>query len=186
MTSLARPLLVLVLLTSVLAACSAGTLPSDPPVDVQAPTPVPSAGPSAAPSGSPEAGGLPGGGAGGDPGGGAVIDPAGELVVPQPGQVNVMPIPLERIEAGANGRTVTLTLSWSSGVAPCSVLDQVLIDKGSGTLDVTIREGTSDPQAMCVLMLQAKQTVVQLELEPGEWVVRDSQAGAAPVEITVS
>jgi hypothetical protein len=157
----------------VLAACSAGALPSDPPVDIEAPTPAPSALP------------TQGEGGGADPGGGAVIDPAGELVEPQPGQQNVMSVPLEKIEASVDGRVATITLHWSSGVAPCSVLDQVLIDSGDGTLDVTIREGASDPQAICVMMLQAKWTVVELELEPGTWVIRDSEGGAPPIEITV-
>jgi hypothetical protein len=127
----------------------------------------------------------PGAGGGSDPGGGAVIDPAGELVEPQPGQRNVMSVPLEKIEASVDGRVATITLHWSSGVAPCSVLDQVLIDSGDGTLGVTIREGTSDPQAICVMMLQAKWTVVELELEPGTWVIHDSEGGALPIEVTV-
>lgn len=171
MTSHLRPVLGLVVLALVLAACSAGTLPSDPPVDVEAPTS----------SESP----APGAGGGSDPGGGAVIDPAGELVEPQPGQLNVMSVPLEKIEASVDGRVATITLHWSSGVAPCSVLDQVLIDSGDGTLGVTIREGTSDPQAVCVMMLQSKWTVVELELEPGTWVIRDTEGGAPPIEVTV-
>jgi hypothetical protein len=66
------------------------------------------------------------------------------------------------------------------------VLDQVLLDVGDDTVDVTIREGTSDPNAVCVLMLQAKHTAVTVELEPGDYTIRDTEGVAAPVELTVA
>jgi hypothetical protein len=109
-----------------------------------------------------------------------------ELVEPQPGQQNVLSIPIEKLEAATGGRTITITAHWSSGVAPCSVLDQVLVNVGEGTIDVTIREGTSDPNAMCVLMLQAKRTIVSIEVEPGSWTIRDTEGMAPPIEVTVS
>jgi hypothetical protein len=161
-------------LTALLAACSTAASSAAPPTSGP---PV-----SETPIDSP----APGGGGGSEPGVGAPGLPDSELVEPQPGQQNVMSVPLERLEAAVDGRTVTITAHWSSGVAPCSVLDQVLINAGDGTLDVTIREGTSDPEAMCVLMLQAKHTIVQLELEAGTWVIRDTEGGAGAIEVTVS
>jgi hypothetical protein len=66
------------------------------------------------------------------------------------------------------------------------VLDQVLLNVGDDTVHVTIREGTSDPNAACVLMLQAKHTVVSVELEPGDYTIRDTDGLAPPVEVTVA
>ena len=171
MTAALRPLLGLAVLSVALVACSAGGAATSPP---SASPPA-----SAAPSTSPDAQT----GAPVDPGPG-VVD--GELVEPQPGQQNVLSIPIEKLEATADGRTVTITAQWSSGVAPCSVLDQVLLNVGEETIDVTIREGTSDPDAMCVLMLQSKRTIVSLEVEPGTYTVRDAEGLAPPVEVTVS
>ena len=75
---------------------------------------------------------------------------------------------------------------WLGGVAPCSVLDQVLLNVSDDTVDVTIREGTSDPDAMCVLMLQAEHTIVTAELELGDYTIRDTEGLAPPVEVTVA
>jgi hypothetical protein len=171
MTASLRPLLGLAVLSVALVACSAGGAATAPPTA----SPPPSAAPSASP----------------DAQNGAPVDPGpgvadSELVEPQPGQQNVLSIPIEKLEATAEGRTVTITAHWSSGVAPCSVLDQVLLNVGDETIDVTIREGTSDPDAMCVLMLQSKRTIVSLEVEPGTYTVRDSEGLAPPVEVTVS
>lgn len=165
MTASVRALLVPVALIVIVAACGSGGAAS----------PEPTA------SASPEIGdGVPG------PGEPAPGVPGSELVEPQPGQQNVIEVPIEKLEATADGRTVIMTAYWSSGVAPCYVLDQVLIDIGEGTIDVTIREGTSDPEAMCIMVLQAKHTVVSFEIDPGTWTIRDSQGQAPPVEVTVS
>jgi hypothetical protein len=159
-----RRLLPLALVALVLAACSGGAA---------------SATPSA--TASPPAGEPSDAGAGAEPG-----IPDSERVDPQPGQQNVLSIPIERFEASAEGRTATITVHWSSGVAPCSVLDQVLVNVSDDTVDVTIREGTSDPNAACMLVLKAKHTVVTVDLEPGTYTIRDSEGMAAPVELTVS
>ena len=174
MTVSARALLGFVVVAVLVAACAGAGASAAP---VASPAPPGSAPPSA----SPEVGS-------GDPGpvesrGGV---PGSELVEPQPGQQNVVAVPIDQLEAAVDGRTVILTAYWSSGVAPCSVLDQVLIDVGEGTIDVTIREGTSDPEAMCIMILQAKHTVVSFEVDPGTWTIRDSQGQAPPIEVTVS
>lgn len=156
------------LLAALVAACggaatASGTPSSAPPSDPPAASP------------SPELEAPPGA-----PGG-----PEAELVAPQPGQQNVSAVPIERFEAQAEGRTVTIAIYWASGVAPCSVLDQVILDVEPGTIAVTIREGTSDPNAICTLALQAKYTIVSLEVDPGTYTIRDASGGpAAPVEVT--
>jgi hypothetical protein len=164
----ATPVIAAAALSLLLAACSSagGTAP---PSDVPA---------SSAP---PAASADPGATGGGEP-----AEPGGpELVEPQPGQQNVVSIPLERLEATADGTAVTVDASWTSGVAPCSVLDQVQVDVGDGTIDVTIREGTSDPNAMCVMIAQAKHTIFTVDVpSAGTWTIRDSQGGAAPIEVT--
>jgi hypothetical protein len=165
--------------SALIVACGSGGPPSASPV-ASGPAGVPSTQPSAAPSADPGGSNEIGAGAPPAPG---VID--SELVQPQPGQQNVVPIPIEQFDAAVDGRTVTLRIRWSSGVAPCSVLDQVLVDVGDEAIDVTIREGTSDPDAMCVLMLQAKHTIVSFDVEPGTYTIRDTQGVAPPVEITV-
>jgi hypothetical protein len=167
------------LLAALVAACSgaataSGTPSSAPPSDPPAASP------------SPELEAPPGAGGGQDPGGpGAPGGPEAELVAPQPGQQNVSAVPIERFEAQAEGRTVTIAIYWASGVAPCSVLDQVILDVEPGTIAVTIREGTSDPNAICTMALQAKYTIVSLEVDPGTYTIRDASGGpAAPVEVT--
>lgn len=176
MTRSLRPLFGLLVVAALVAACASGGAATASPSPSAAPSAVPSAEPSLQPSGSAEAGD------GEEPGIGIVDS---ELVEPQPGQQNVMSIPIESFEAGVDGRTVTLVIKWSSGVAPCSVLDQVLLDVGDDTIDVTIREGTSDPNAICVMMLQAKHTIVSFEVEPGTYTIRDTEGGAPPIEIVV-
>jgi len=162
-----RSALAIVTLGLALAACSAGgasTAPSEP-----------------APSEPPAASGDPGIG---------VPEPGGvELVEPQPGQQNVHPVPLERLDATASGTAVSVDAYWTSGVDPCYVLDQIQVDTNANdqTVDVTIIEGTSDPDAICVMMAVSKHTIFTFEVpEAGTWTIRDSQGGAPPVEVVVS
>jgi len=161
-----RSALAIVSLALALAACAAGgatSAPSEPP-------------PSEAP-------------ASGDPGIG-VPEPGGvELVEPQPGQQNVHPVPLERLDATASGTAVSVDAYWTSGVDPCYVLDQIQVDTNDSdkTVDVTVTEGTSDPDAICVMMAVPKHTIFTFEVpDAGTWTIRDSQGGAPPVEVEVS
>ncbi len=180
MTRTLRPLFAMLVVVAIVAACS-GAAATSPPGGGETTSPTPSEAPSPEPSEAPS--GSADGGNGEVPAPGIVDS---ELVEPQPGQQNVVSIPIEQFEATVDGRTVTLLARWSSGVAPCSVLDQVLINVGDETIDVTIREGTSDPNAMCVMMLQAKHTIVSFDVEPGSYTIRDTEGMATPVEISVS
>ena len=80
------------------------------------------------------------------------------------------------------------TRYWTSGVDPCYVLDQVQVDVNDDqTVDVTVVEGTSDPDAICVMMAVPKHTIFSFEVpSAGTWTIRDSQGGAPPVEVVVS
>jgi hypothetical protein len=116
-------------------------------------------------------------------------EPGGvELVEPQPGQQNVHPVALERMDATTSGRVVSVDAYWTSGVDPCYVLDRVEVHLNDDqTVDVTIHEGTSDPDAICVMMAVAKHTIFSFEVpDTGTWTIRDSQDGAQPVEVVVS
>jgi hypothetical protein len=120
----------------------------------------------------------------GEPGAGGA-----ELVEPQPGQQNVHPVTIEQLDATASGKTVSVDAHWTSGVDPCYVLDraEVAINENDKTIDLTLFEGTSDPDAICVMMAVAKHTIVSFEVPAtGTWTIRDSQGGVQPVEVVVS
>jgi len=109
-------------------------------------------------------------------------------VEPQPGQQNVHPVALEQIGASASGSTITADLAWTSGVDPCFVLDQVIVHiNDDRTVDITVREGTSDPDAICVMLAVRKHTVVSFDVpSTGRWTIRDAEGGAPPVEVLVT
>jgi hypothetical protein len=120
----------------------------------------------------------------GEPGAGGA-----ELVSPRPGQQNVHPVTIEQLDATSSGTTVSIDAHWTSGVDPCYVLDraEVAIHENDKTIDLTLFEGTSDPDAICVMMAVAKHTIVSFEVpSTGTWTIRDSQGGTQPVEVVVS
>lgn len=112
---------------------------------------------------------------------------APELVEPQPGQQNVHPVAIERMEATASGTTISVDATWTSGVDPCYVLDHVEARIGDDqTIDVTVFEGTSDPDAICVMMAVTKHTVFPIDVpSAGTWTIRDTQDGTPPIEVVV-
>jgi len=117
-------------------------------------------------------------------------EPGGvERVEPQPGQQDLHPVAIERMDATASGRVVSVDAYWTSGVDPCYVLDrvEVQLSEEEQTADVTVLEGTSDPDAICVMMAVAKHTIISFEVpSTGTWTIRDAQDGAQPVELIVS
>lgn len=167
MKHVVRPPVMFIALTLLLAACaSAGSSPT--PSDAGPPSEAPAA--SEPPGiGEPEPGGV-------------------ELVEPQAGQQNVHPVALERMDVTSSGTMVSVDAYWTSGVDPCYVLDRVEVKTNNDqTVDVTIQEGTSDPDAICVMMAVAKHTIFSFEVpSTGTWTIRDSQGGAQPVEVVVS
>jgi hypothetical protein len=149
-------------LAFVVAACGAGASPvpsasPTPPVVIAPPDPPP----------------------GGDDG--------SELVVPVPGQKNVLPVPIDELRAEVTGRRVVVVAHWTSGVAPCFVLDSVLVNEQEGTYEIGLREGTADPDAACIMIAQLKSTRIDLgELEPGTYTIQDMTGAAPAIEVVVS
>ena len=117
------------------------------------------------------------------------VDPgAGQpaLVVPEPGRLNPHPVAPTLLQASVDGHHVLVKISWYGGVAPCSVLDSVRVDKGAGTIALTVIEGSSDLTAICPDLAMLKATIVDLgELEPGPWTISAPGSDAAPIQLTI-
>jgi hypothetical protein len=120
----------------------------------------------------------------GDPG---LIDPAGRrLVVPKPGQLDIHPISAEALTAVLDGRRVVVTIAYTSGVEPCSVLDSIVVDRGDKSFAMTLREGHGPGDAVCIEIAEMKRVQVDFgELEPGTYTISDATGGAAPIEVLV-
>lgn len=172
----------------VLAACSGAAAPSTSPPASLAPSQSPSA---------PADGGSSGGGSDGNvgSGGSVIVDPtpvdpsAGEptIVIPKAGQKNTHPVGATSLQASVDGRHVLVKVSWWSGVEPCNVLDSVKVERSGTDIAITIVEGSSDLDAMCMELAQLKATIVDLgELEPGTYTIGSPNSDAAPIQVTVS
>jgi hypothetical protein len=156
------------------AACSAAGSPA-----TSQPTgapPVASAGPSA---GATEPSGDPGGG----PGDGG----SEAFVVPKPGQLDVHPIAADSFSAGVDGRHVVLTITYTSGVEPCSILDTIVVQRGQGSFAITLREGHGPGNQVCIMIAKVMKTQVDLgQLDPGTYTISDATGGADPIQVIVS
>lgn len=165
----------------------------------------PSAGQGAPRPGSPAASKAPGGGTSGNPGGGVVatsdpgagvpvgptpVDPGANqphLEIPKPGQQNPHPVAVQSLQASVDGRHVLVKVTWYGGIAPCSVLDSVKVDRGNGTIALTVIEGSSDPTAICPEIAMLKATIADLgELAPGPWTISATNSEVAPIQLTIS
>ena len=174
---------VVVALGVIAAGCAGGasTVPSPSPSTGPVPSAVPSATPSAAPSNGPiqpkpsiEVPPFP-----------ALPDGQPTNVVPRPGTLDVHNVAATHIAAALNGRRLFVRLAWWSGVEPCHVLDSIVLDRDGTNLHLTIREGTTDPNAICIEIAMLKSTIVDLgELEPGTYTV-SAFGEAAPVSVEV-
>jgi hypothetical protein len=157
------------LLSVVLTACGTGA--SVPATGAPIETTPPS---SAAPSGS----GAPGGDFG--PGG------SDALVVPKPGQLEVHPIAADSFSARVDGRHVILTITYTSGVEPCSVLDTIIVERGKGSVAITLREGHGPGNQVCIMIAKVMRTQVDLgELDSGTYTITDTAGGADPIQVVV-
>ena len=189
----ARQLVLLGALVAVLAtACAgAGIGATSPPAGQGTPTP-----------GGPASSEAPGGGTGGggvatsDPGSGAgvpvgptPVDPGANqphLEIPKPGQQNPHPVAVQSLQASVDGRHALIKVTWYGGIAPCSVLDSVRVDRGDGTIALTVIEGSADPTAICPEIAMLKATIADLgELAPGLWTIT-ATSEVAPIELTIS
>ncbi len=119
----------------------------------------------------------------------ALIDPLVRIVVPKPGQLDVRPIPAQRLTAVAAGRHVTLTIDYTSGVEPCNILDSIVVAVGAdaGTFAVTLREGHGPQDVVCIEIAESRRAIVDLgDLVPGTYTISDTTGGAAPITVTVA
>ena len=173
-----RPIGLAAALVLTLAACAGAAGPTPSPTPSPTPTPVPGA------SGSTGSGiqppcckGVPGG----DPN----LGPA-EMVVPKPGQLDIHPVGVVLIRSVVDGHHVTVELRWWSGVAPCTVLDSVKVERDGTTMTLTPMEGASARDVACDMLAQLKATVVDLgDLEPGTYTIR-AFGNPPAVEVTIA
>lgn len=185
-----------------LAACSAAANPS-PPGSADPTGAIPSIAP---PAGSNEPGAGPGGGGAsggggtpGDPGSGVGVEPPGNpgpvgpgagqpvLVRPLPGRANPHPVAPIALQASVDGRHVLVKISWYGGVAPCSVLDSVKVERSGTDIALTPIEGSSEPTGACIDLALLKATIVDLgELDPGTWRISSPGSEAPPIVITIA
>jgi hypothetical protein len=174
----------IVIATVTLAACTAGasvatSAPASAAPASAAPasaapieTPAPSA---TAPSDS----GVPGDDLG--PGG------SGAVVVPRPGQLDVHPIAADSFSARVDGRHVVLTITYTSGVEPCSILDTIIVQRGQGSFAITLREGHGPGNQVCIMIAKVMTTQVDLgDLDPGSYAITDATGRADPIQVIVS
>ena len=161
----------IVLVTMLLAACSAAAAPSasGPPVDTSPDTPV------SAPPSDGSGGGVDPGGIGG-----------GDLVVPKPGQLDVHDVSIDELQARVQGNSIFVTASWTSGVEPCNVLDQIVVTEGTGAYAITLREGHGPEDVVCIEIAMTKRTEFEIpNVKPGTYQISDATGRATPIEVTV-
>lgn len=164
-----RPGVGLLSLSLLLVACSAAATPSTAPPASAPPDTTVTAPPS---DGS---GGMDPGDIGG-----------GRLVVPKPGQLDVHDVPADELVARVEGSTVIVTVSWTSGVEPCNVLDQVAVTPGQGSYAITLREGHGPEEIACIAIAELHKTEVRIpDVPPGTYQIMDGAGGAPPIEVTV-
>ena len=156
---------------ALLAACASGggapsASPTQPPSDAPVTAP-PSDGTGVSPDPNPGMGAKP--------------------IVPKPGQaIDVHPVVADTVAARVDGNKIIVTVTWTSGVEPCTILDSIVATKGDGTYTVTLNEGSSPQEIACIAI--AEQHVTEFEIPDvaaGTWTITDSGGVAPPVEVTV-
>ena len=158
-------------LSMLLVACSTAAAPpaSSPPVDTSPDAPI------TAPPNDGSGGGTDPGGIGG-----------GNLVVPKPGQLDVHDVRADELEARVDGTTIVVTATWTSGVEPCNVLDQVVVAKSENTYAITLREGHGPEEIACIAIAEIHKTEFAIPTDgPGTYKIVDATGGAAPIEVTI-
>ena len=158
-------------LSMLLAACSTAAAP---------PASTPPATSPEAPISAPPSDGS---GVSTDPGG---LGGAGKLVVLKPGQLDVHDVRADELEARVDGSTIIVTASWTSGVEPCNVLDQIVVTPGAGSYAITLREGHGPEDVACIMIAEVHKTEFAIpNVKPGTYQITDATGGAAPIEVTV-
>ena len=114
-------------------------------------------------------------------------DPGGaRLVVPRPGQLDVHARPAESFAATVDGHHLVVTIAWTSGVEPCTVLDSIVVQRGTGTVTLTLREGRGPGNGVCIEIAEMKRTMVDLgDVARGTYRIVDGAGGAPAIEVTI-
>lgn len=111
---------------------------------------------------------------------------SGELVVPKPGQVDVREIPADLLEADVDGRSVTIRITFTSGIEPCYVLDTIVVTRGDHAFALALRQGHAPGDFVCIDIAVTRHALVDLgDLEPGTYTITDATGGATPIEVVV-
>ena len=106
--------------------------------------------------------------------------------MPRPGQLDVHPIPADTLAATVDGRRVVVTVTFTTGVEPCYVLDTVIVQRGDRSFAITLRQGRGIGIDVCIEIAVAKRTLIDLgDLEPGTYTITDATGGAAPITVVV-
>ena len=126
----------------------------------------------------------------GNGGGFLPVGPGGpgdpELTVPTPGQQMVHPVGISEFVSRVTGNRIEINAKWWSGVEPCAVLDSVQVERDGSTFTVTLFEGTSDLDAVCIAVAVEKVTHIDLgEVESGTYTVRAGQGEAPDLVVEV-
>ncbi len=175
-----RALLAVLTVSLLISACAGAAVPASP-----------SARPSEAPpSATPgqTGGGSDPGGAPANPVNPGVVEPGQpQFVVPKPGQQNVHPISIQEMDVRVDGRHAVLNARWMSGVEPCYVLDSVAWKRDGRTITISVREGSSGRDVICIDLGVYKATLIDLgQLDPGEYTVIAGEGNAAPISFTIA
>jgi hypothetical protein len=174
-----RPATTLAAIALVLAGCTAAGAPPSA-------TPPPSSVPGAPSADAPGSAAPPSDGTGS----GAIVGPgAPRLVVPKPGQLEPRPIGAESLTARVDGRRVLVTVTWTSGIEPCNVLDHVEVGRTGQAFAVTLFEGHGPGDQVCIMIAEQHRTEVQLsadDLTPGTYTISDGTATAPAIQVVVS
>src|SRR3954453_7045527 len=179
------PILAVVLL---LAACSAagGAAPT---------TPVPTQGAAATASDGATSPGDPGASLPPEspvstavpPGQVHVFDPNnGPIVIPKPGQLDVHPTEAQTLRAAGTGPQVGMSIAYASGVEPCNVLDSILVKRGPGSFEMTLREGHGPGGGVCPDLAEFKRAcAARGGGEPRTYTITDGTGVAKPISVAI-
>jgi len=122
------------------------------------------------------------------PGDGLPVN-AGTLVRPKPGQLDVHSIAADGLAARVDGRHVIVTITWWSGIEPCTVFDHVEVRRTGDSFALTLFEGHGPGNPICIEIAQRFRTEVDIskeDLAPGTYTITDGTGTAPAIEAVVS
>lgn len=100
--------------------------------------------------------------------GGGVDDEGATFVEPHPEAQGSQPVMWDKVSF--DRETLGLTVYWTSGVEPCTVLDEIVVEVRDADVLVTVMEGAPPEAAAisCIMMAQTKRHTVTLDEDPGD------------------